>query len=174
VLTQVWPLCLISTSHAREPCLSRITCRNCKAYAILDLQLPMQSVSITTNVVSSNFLRRGVLDTTLYDNVCQWLAAGRWFSPGALNSFLHQWNWQPRYNWNIVESGVKHHNPNPNTLKHRFAPGCISLIQKMEFPTYTCSSSLATNISRFGIHELSNINIDLFKIRNNLYIWHFA
>ena len=26
--------------------------------------------------------------------------------------FLHQWNWPPRYNWNIVESGVKHHNPN--------------------------------------------------------------
>ena len=25
---------------------------------------------------------RGVLDTTLYDKVCQWLAAGRWFSPG--------------------------------------------------------------------------------------------
>ena len=25
VLTQVWPFCLISTSHAREPCLSRIT-----------------------------------------------------------------------------------------------------------------------------------------------------
>jgi hypothetical protein len=39
---------------------------------------------------------RGVLDTTLCDNVCQWLATGRWFSP--------------RYNWNIVESGVKHHN----------------------------------------------------------------
>ena len=26
--------------------------------------------------------RRGVLDTTLCDKVCQWLAAGRWFSPG--------------------------------------------------------------------------------------------
>jgi hypothetical protein len=25
---------------------------------------------------------RGILDTTLYDNVCQWLATGRWFSPG--------------------------------------------------------------------------------------------
>ena len=25
MLTQVWPLCQISTSHAREPCLSRIT-----------------------------------------------------------------------------------------------------------------------------------------------------
>ena len=27
--------------------------------------------------------------------------------------FLHQWNWPPRYNWNIVVIGVKHHNPNP-------------------------------------------------------------
>jgi hypothetical protein len=26
-------------------------------------------------------LRRGVFDTTLVDEVCQWLAAGRWFSP---------------------------------------------------------------------------------------------
>ena len=25
---------------------------------------------------------RGVLDTTLHDKVCQWLATGRWFSPG--------------------------------------------------------------------------------------------
>ena len=41
---------------------------------------------------------RGVLNTILSDiNVCQWLAKGRWFS---------------RYSWNIVESGVKHHNPN--------------------------------------------------------------
>jgi hypothetical protein len=45
----------------------------------------MQSVPITTNVVSSNPripLREGVLDTTFCDKVCQWLAAGRWFSPG--------------------------------------------------------------------------------------------
>jgi hypothetical protein len=27
-------------------------------------------------------LSRGVLDTTLFDKVCQWLAAGRWFSLG--------------------------------------------------------------------------------------------
>ena len=26
-------------------------------------------------------LKRGVPDTTLCDKVCQWLAAGRWFSP---------------------------------------------------------------------------------------------
>ena len=31
-------------------------------------------------------LRRGVLDTTLCDKNCQWLAAGRWFSSGALVS----------------------------------------------------------------------------------------
>ena len=39
----------------------------------LDLQLPMQWVPITTNVVSSNPSHgdRGVLDTTLWDKVCQ-------------------------------------------------------------------------------------------------------
>ena len=26
------------------------------------------------------------------------------------SNFLHQQNWPPRYNWNIVESGVKHYN----------------------------------------------------------------
>ena len=45
-------------------------------------------------------LKQGVLNIT-YDKVCQWLAAGHWFSPGTL-----------KY-WNIVESDVIHHNPNP-------------------------------------------------------------
>ena len=27
--------------------------------------------------------------------------------------FLHKENWKPRNNWNIVQSGVKHHSPNP-------------------------------------------------------------
>ena len=27
-------------------------------------------------------LRQGILNTTLYDKVCQWLATGWWFSPG--------------------------------------------------------------------------------------------
>ena len=39
---------------------------------VLDLQLPMQPVPITTNVVSLEpRLWRGVLDTTLCDKVCQ-------------------------------------------------------------------------------------------------------
>ena len=28
------------------------------------------------------------------------------------SGFLHQLNWSPRYNWNIVESGVNHHQTN--------------------------------------------------------------
>jgi hypothetical protein len=49
----------------------------------LDLQLPVQSVPITTNVVSSNPRSwRGVLDTTLCDKVCQCLETGPWFSLG--------------------------------------------------------------------------------------------
>jgi hypothetical protein len=35
-------------------------------------------------------LRRGVLDTTLCGKVCQWLATGRWFSPGTPVSFTNK------------------------------------------------------------------------------------
>ena len=62
-------------------------------------------------------LRRGVLDTTLCDKVCQWVATGWWFSLGTMYSpslwFPPPKNWPPRYNWNIVENGIKQHNPNP-------------------------------------------------------------
>ena len=42
----------------------------------------MQSVSITTNVGVRIPLRRGVLNTTLCDKVCQYLVTGWWFSLG--------------------------------------------------------------------------------------------
>ena len=32
--------------------------------------------------------------------------------------FLNQQNWQPRDNWKIDESGVKHHKPKPKYIKH--------------------------------------------------------
>jgi hypothetical protein len=44
--------------------------------------------------------------TTLCDKVCQWLATDLWFSQ------VPRVNWTPRCNWNIVESGVKHHQTN--------------------------------------------------------------
>ena len=33
------------------------------------------------------------------------------------SGFLHQWNWPPRHNKYIVESGATHHNPNYNPSK---------------------------------------------------------
>jgi hypothetical protein len=59
----------------------------------------------------------GVLDTTLCDKVCQWLVAGRWFSPGtpvsSTNKTDRQW-----YNWTIVESGVKEETQVTDKLYH--------------------------------------------------------
>ena len=55
---------------------------HCKAGSVivvivwyLDLQLPMQSVSFTTNFVSSNPVQTRCTHTTLCDKVCQLLAA---------------------------------------------------------------------------------------------------
>ena len=42
--------------------------------------IPMQSVPITTDVVSLN-LTQGEVYNIMWP-VCQWLAAGRWFTPG--------------------------------------------------------------------------------------------
>jgi len=39
---------------------------------------------------SDFFNRRGVLDTTLCDKVCQGLAARRWFSTGTPDSFTNK------------------------------------------------------------------------------------
>jgi hypothetical protein len=52
-------------------------------------------------------LRWGVFDTTLCDKVCQWLATGRCFSKGIPDKTDHHNN----IYWNIVESGIKDHNP---------------------------------------------------------------
>ena len=65
----------------------------------LDLQLPVQSVPITINVVNSNPAH--VLDTTLCDKDYQWLAVGRRFSLGTPVSSTNQ---SDRHD--IAESGV--------------------------------------------------------------------
>ena len=55
-------------------------------------------------------LRLGVLDTTLCIKFVNDLQQVSGFFP-LYSGFLHQKNWLPRYNWNIVESGIEHHNP---------------------------------------------------------------
>jgi hypothetical protein len=68
------------------------------------IKLSMQSVPIRS--------WWGVLDTTLCDIVCcQWLVTGWWFSPGTPVSPTNKTDCHDITN--IVESGVKHHNPNP-------------------------------------------------------------
>ena len=54
--------------------------------------------------------KRCVLDTTLCDKVCLWLVASSWFVQGTL---VFSTNKTDNNNWNILESGIKHHNPNP-------------------------------------------------------------
>ena len=55
--------------------------------------------------------------TTLCDKVCQWLVTGQRFSLGPLVSSTNKTDciW---YSWNIVESGIKHHQANKQL--HRF------------------------------------------------------
>ena len=50
------------------------------SYGWLDLQLPVQSVLISTKFKSGSW--RGVHDITLCYKVCQWLATDQWFSSG--------------------------------------------------------------------------------------------
>jgi hypothetical protein len=49
----------------------------------LDLQLPMQSVHFTTNVIGWNAAHAKVYSIQQYVIISQWLAAGRWVSPGS-------------------------------------------------------------------------------------------
>ena len=52
-------------------------------------------------------------------NIMWWslsVTCGRSVDFSWYSGFLHQWNWPLRYSWNVVESGVKHHNPNPRIM----------------------------------------------------------
>jgi hypothetical protein len=56
---------LMFTSY--DSCIYNYLCNQCLSPLTLRVRIPV---------------RWGVLDKTLCDKVCQWLAAGRWFSPG--------------------------------------------------------------------------------------------
>ena len=80
----------------------------------------MQSVPFTTNAVSLSPAQAMCIGyNIMWYKACQWLAAGWLFSPGTPVSSIDKTG-PPRYipgNWNIVESSIKHHEPNP-TLKY--------------------------------------------------------
>ena len=70
---------------------------------------------LTTYTISASEFEprswQGALDTTLCEKVCQWLAADQWFS--RVLRFPPPINLATTNNWNIIESGIKHHNPIP-------------------------------------------------------------
>ena len=69
----------------------------------------MQSLPITVKVLNLNPSQNEVYLMQIYlIKFYQWLATSQWFSSGTLISST---NWLPWYNWNIVESDIKHHNP---------------------------------------------------------------
>ena len=65
------PVTTTTLRERRGSWVSNYLCNQCVSPLTLSVRIP---------------LRRGVLDTTLCDKVCQWFAAGRRFSPGALVS----------------------------------------------------------------------------------------
>jgi hypothetical protein len=62
-----------------------------------------------------NPTQASVPDTILCDKVCQWLATGWGFSP-VLQFPLPNETDRHDITENIVESGIKHHNPNPHPV----------------------------------------------------------
>ena len=48
------------------------------------------------------------------------------------SGFLYQYNWPSRYNWNIVESGVKQINPTPMKIRS-YHMSCIMLWWNVSF-----------------------------------------
>jgi hypothetical protein len=57
---------------------------------------------------------KGVLDITLCDKVCEWLATIHFLQVLLVSSTNKTET--PQNNWNIVESGVKHHKPTEQTI----------------------------------------------------------
>jgi hypothetical protein len=110
------PLLLLGLIFRRH--LAKITCPGHYRYTnvvdihlyfiiIIHVILYVDERVESCNTIYGNFLLK-LLDTTLCDKVCPWYATGRWFSR-VLRFPLPIKLTTTRYNWNIVESGVKHH-----------------------------------------------------------------
>ena len=61
-------------------------------------------------------IRRDVLDATLYDKSLS-MTCDRSVVFSGYSRFPPPVKWPPRYNWNILESGVKHHNTTPTPIR---------------------------------------------------------
>ena len=78
------------------------------------------------------------------------------------SGFPHQYNWPPRYNWNIVESGVKHHQPKPKPILVNYVDSASQEIM------YSTNIYYYMNI--FNMSRKSRIYISM-KIRFMFCFW---
>jgi hypothetical protein len=90
---------------------------------------------------------RDVIDTTLCDTVCRWLATGRWFSPGNPVSSTNKTD----HNTSIDYCYVALNTITPNKTKH------------LSLPT---TARLTWRVSRAGkdLHILRNLNLSLVLV----------
>ena len=81
-------------------------------HMVVEFTTTYATVLITTNIVWVRIpLRRGVLNTTLCDQVCQWLTVGLWFSLGTPVSSTNKTNCH-NITELLVKVALKHPNPN--------------------------------------------------------------
>jgi hypothetical protein len=95
------------------------------------LTYPMHQVYISNIVVGPSWLWS--YGSWIYNYICTQCLSPLTFSSNPVHGevysiqhyvikfvrnsgFLHQYNWPPWYNWNIVESDIKHHKQNPITV----------------------------------------------------------
>jgi len=91
------------------------------------------------------------------------------------SGFLHQENWPQRYNWNIVESGVKHHKPTKSSDMKIFKQ-----LRRRQIRVITVLQTVDKLIQMFLIfpiiyfHICKNVQwrkqFGLFQIRRNVWI----
>ena len=79
MISEIWQTCILHLQSITSWLWSygNYLCNQCISPLTLCVRIP---------------LGLGLLDTTLYDQVCQWLAAGRWFSPVTLVSSTNKAN----------------------------------------------------------------------------------
>ena len=82
------------------------------------------------------------------------------------SSFLHQYTWPPQYNWNIVESGIKHHKPTSfDLLDEPLIPSPICLLN-MKFSCFLYKSCGVLNEVKLNLFFFDNLWWNLY-----LYVW---
>ena len=98
--------------------------------------------------------------------VCQRIAAGRWFSLVSSNKT------PPRYNWNIVESGVNRNNYNPNP-KVVFRTLCLNIIFIVCLPHVLCFLTFTSNGSQILtlLSKHWRLNCSTVALQSSSEIW---